>query len=51
VLQVAGVPGARRLNPTPDATWGLHLVDANIGLGNLVDLVHSEAAAYAASGH
>ena len=28
-------------------TWGLHLVDVNIALGNLVTLVHDEAAAYA----
>ncbi len=28
-------------------TWGLHLVDVNIALGNLVDLVRGEAAAYA----
>ena len=23
--------------------WGLHLVDVNIALGNLVDVVHSQA--------
>jgi hypothetical protein len=33
--------------PSPDPTWGLHLVDGNIALGNLVNLVKSEAAAYA----
>ncbi len=27
-------------------TWGLHLVDVNIALGNLVDLAGAEAAAY-----
>ncbi len=27
-------------------TWGLHLVDVNIALGNLVDLVREQAAAY-----
>jgi hypothetical protein len=27
-------------------TWGLHLVDVNIALGNLVTLVHDQAAAY-----
>ena len=26
--------------------WGLHVVDVNIALGNLVDLVHSEASAF-----
>jgi hypothetical protein len=29
------------------ARWGLHVLDVNIALGNLVDLVRSEAAAYA----
>jgi hypothetical protein len=29
-------------------TWGLHLYDGNIALGNLTDIVHSEAAAYLA---
>ena len=28
------------------ARWGLHVVDVNIALGNLVDLVRSEATAY-----
>ena len=31
---------------TLGATWGLHLVDVNIALGNLVSLARSEAAAY-----
>jgi hypothetical protein len=30
-------------------TWGLHLYDGNIALGNLVDIVQSEANAYTAS--
>jgi hypothetical protein len=38
-LQITGLPGAPTLHPIPDATWGLHLVDANIALGNLVDTV------------
>ena len=41
------ISGAPVLRPSPDATWGLHLVDANIALGNLVDLVKAQAAAYA----
>lgn len=45
VLQISGTPVLR---PVPDATWGLHLVDANIALGNLVGLVKAQAAAYAA---
>jgi hypothetical protein len=28
--------------------WGLHLVDANLAMGNLVDIVHAEGAAWVA---
>ena len=28
--------------------WGLHLIDANIAMGNLVDIVGQQAKAYAA---
>jgi hypothetical protein len=48
VLLISGAPGAPQLHPLPDATWGLHLVDANIALGDLVTLVHGQAARYAA---
>jgi hypothetical protein len=46
VLMLQPIGDARRLNffPTPD--WGLHLTDANIALGELVDTVHQQAAAY-----
>ena len=47
VLLVAPRAGAANLTPSPNAQWGLHLADGNIGLGNLLDLVKSEAAAYA----
>jgi hypothetical protein len=30
------------------ADWGLHLIDANIAMGDLVDLVGQEAKAYLA---
>ncbi len=46
VLQVSGLPGAPTLNPVPDATWGLHLLDANIALGDLVDTVRVQAFVY-----
>jgi hypothetical protein len=48
VLKITGVTGAPDLKPLPDASWGLHLVDANIALGDLVTLVHGQAARYAA---
>jgi hypothetical protein len=47
VLQITPVGGAISPHPSPDATWGLHLVDANIALGNLITLVQSEATAFA----
>ena len=46
VLQLTDQPGAPHLHPTPDATWGLHLVDANIALGNLTNMVRKETKAY-----
>jgi hypothetical protein len=48
VLQVTALHGAETATPSPDPTWGLHLLDANIALGNLLTVVRSEAAAYAA---
>jgi hypothetical protein len=46
VLQIVAQGGAQTAKPSPDASWGLHLVDGNIALGNLVSLVASEAQAY-----
>jgi Protein of unknown function (DUF3089) len=46
VLMTAPVGSARTLTPVPDASWGLHLGDVNIALGNLVDLVRSQTRAY-----
>lgn len=50
-LQVDDVakPGDTRpvVHETLGPTWGLHLVDVNIALGNLVSLVRSQAKAYA----
>ncbi len=48
MLQITPVGGAPQLRPVPDATWGLHLVDGNIALGNLVSVVRSEIGAYGA---
>ena len=53
-LQVSApiTPGDTRqiVGQTLGPTWGLHLVDVNIALGDLVDLARAEAAAYAAHG-
>jgi hypothetical protein len=46
VLMISPIGAARTLNPVPDATWGLHLADVNIALGNLVDDVGAETKAY-----
>jgi hypothetical protein len=46
VVKISPLSGAPVLNNVPDATWGLHLVDANIALGNLVDVVKAEIKAY-----
>ena len=46
VLQITPQGGAPTLNPVPNATWGLHFVDANIALGNLTDLVRKQTKAY-----
>jgi hypothetical protein len=47
VLEITAQEGAPTLHAVPDATWGLHLVDANIALGNLTALVGTEGNAYA----
>jgi hypothetical protein len=46
VLMLSPVGAARTLTPSPDASWGLHLADGNIALGNLVDDVGAETKAY-----
>jgi hypothetical protein len=46
VLMVEPVGLARRLNPAPDDTWGLHLADVNLALGNLVAVVRQQAEAF-----
>jgi len=48
VLQVTALDGAQTATPSPAPTWGLHLLDANIALGNLISVVHTEADAFAA---
>lgn len=46
VLKIAPVGGARKLNPEPDATWGTHVVDLNLPMGNLLTIVREQAKAY-----
>ena len=44
-LRIAPAGGAPALNPVPPS-WGLHLTDGNIALGDLERLVRRQAAAY-----
>ncbi len=50
VLEIIAVGGAQTPKPSPTPAWGLHLLDANIALGNLISIVKSQAAAFVASG-
>lgn len=40
------IPGDVVLLGKADANWGLHLVDMNIAMGDLVDIVHQQAQAW-----
>jgi Protein of unknown function (DUF3089) len=46
VLQISPIGAAPDLAAVPDAGWGLHLVDANIALGNLTNIVARQAKAW-----
>jgi hypothetical protein len=49
-LTVEGDPADPRVDDIPgDLTpdWGMHLVDVNVALGDIVDLVARQSAAYA----
>jgi hypothetical protein len=46
VLIVTQIHDGSLLTAVPNSAWGLHVDDPNLALGNLVDLVQSEAAAY-----
>jgi Protein of unknown function (DUF3089) len=50
VLMIRSIAGARHLDPSPDDTWGVHLVDVNIALGDLMRIVQAEARAWVARG-
>jgi hypothetical protein len=46
LLQVRPLAGAAAPAPSPDASWGLHLLDPNVELGNLVSIVRREDRAW-----
>ena len=46
VLMITPLGSARDLAAVPDASWGLHLADGNIALGNLVALVGTQTKAF-----
>jgi hypothetical protein len=46
VLRITPQGGALMPKPSPNAAWGLHLLDGNIALGDLVRVVHRQARAY-----
>ena len=48
VLAVTPRAGAPALNPVPAPSWGLHLTDANLALGQLERIVRRQARAYLA---
>ncbi|HEY1593262.1 MAG TPA: DUF3089 domain-containing protein [Solirubrobacteraceae bacterium] len=50
VLMISAVGGAKLPTPSPTPDWGLHLLDAQVALGNEVSDVKSEAAAFLRSG-
>jgi hypothetical protein len=46
VLRVASNEGSPVPDPSPTPQWGLHLLDANVAMGDLLKLVASEAQAF-----
>ena len=42
MLEITPRHGAVTPHPSPDPTWGLHLLDANIALGNLLSDVQAQ---------
>ncbi len=47
VLEITPRAGAPTPHASPTPEWGLHLLDANIALGNLIGLVKDQAAQFA----
>jgi hypothetical protein len=46
VLMISPVAGAQVLTPSPTPAWGLHLLDVNVVLGDLVSLVRKQGKRY-----
>lgn len=46
VLMVQSIGSAPRLNPAPEPGWGLHIVDVNLPMGDLVRDVAAQARTY-----
>jgi hypothetical protein len=46
VLMISSRNGAPTPTPSPTPEWGLHLLDANIALGNLIHIVKAESKAF-----
>ena len=42
------IPGGLGVAGAPLANWGLHLVDVNLTMGNLIQIVGQQAKVYAA---
>ncbi len=51
VLMIKAHGGAQTPTPAPDPSWGLHLLDANVALGNLIAIVKAESGAFVARHH
>ncbi|HYI35514.1 MAG TPA: DUF3089 domain-containing protein [Thermoleophilaceae bacterium] len=48
-LRLASVGGSRQPSPSPDESWGLHIGDVNLAMGNLVELARGQSRAYLAA--
>ncbi len=46
VLEISPVAGSRVLTPSPTPQWGLHLLDGNVALGDLVGVVQRQGKRY-----
>ena len=51
VLEVTAREGAQTPTPAPTPEWGLHLLDANLSLGNLISIVKAQSKAFIARHH